>query len=186
MDAHDENKEALHAYVVDSLNTYGLAYLHLVEPEIAGAETITPTDDTVPTAMLSGLFQGAVVVTGEHTLASARRLLQDGVADLVGFGRAFIANPDLPGRLRSGHSLNLPEKAGFYAGGIQGYLTYPSMADEHRWADLQRRIRAGKVDAFALHATMADQDPVELARAGQLYSFTQLQHLVPQPTGSTT
>jgi N-ethylmaleimide reductase len=50
-----------------------------------------------------------------------------GVADLVAFGKAFIANPDLGRRLRAGAPLNVPDTATFYGGGAAGYTDYPSL-----------------------------------------------------------
>jgi N-ethylmaleimide reductase len=178
MDALDEDKSALHSHVVASLNRHGLAYLHLVEPEIAGSVTAEVADDAVPTAELAALFRGPVIVTGEHNLASAQQRIADGVADLVGFGRTFIANPDLPERLRTGSALNPPEKRTFYAGGPEGYITYPSLAEEARWAELRTAIEAGTTSAEACLEELSARTPVELVRSGDLYSLHQLRDLV--------
>lgn len=96
MDAHDSDKRLLFSTVVRQLNGLGLAYLHLVEPEIAGSTTVERPADSIPTAELARMFDGVVIVTGGHDQASGEQLLADGTADLVGFGRLFIANPDLP------------------------------------------------------------------------------------------
>ncbi|MCS5478121.1 alkene reductase [Corynebacterium sp. YIM 101645] len=187
MDAFDEDKTALHSHVVASLNRHGLAYLHLVEPEIAGSITADVAADAVPTEKLAALFHGPVIVTGEHNLASAQQRIEDGVADLVGFGRTFIANPDLPERLRTGAPLNPPEKRTFYAGGAEGYITYPSLTEGARWAELRSAIEAGTLSAEDLLAELSARNPVELARSGGLHSLHQLRELVTsQTTASRT
>lgn len=129
-DALDDDKRALHGHVVSSLSDRGLAYLHLVEPEIAGSETTDAAHDDVPNAWLSSLFDGPVIITGGQTLSSATRLLETGTADLVGFGRDFVSNPDLPERLRTGRPLTPPDRRTFYTGGQRGYITYPTAREE--------------------------------------------------------
>ncbi|RSZ63843.1 alkene reductase [Corynebacterium hylobatis] len=178
MDALDEDKTALHSHVVAALNRHGLAYLHLVEPEIAGSTTAEIAEDAVPTEKLAALFRGPVIVTGEHDLASAEQRLADGVADLVGFGRTFIANPDLPERLRTGSPLNPPEKRTFYAGGAEGYITYPSLAEEDRWAQLRAAIEEGTISAAAHLEQLSSRTPLDLVRSGELHSLHQLRELV--------
>jgi N-ethylmaleimide reductase len=54
----------------------------------------------------------------------ARERLQ---ADLIAFGRLYIANPDLVERFRRGGSLNVPDRATFFGGGAVGYTDYPRM-----------------------------------------------------------
>ena len=69
-----------------------------------------------------------MIVTGGHDQASAEQLLADGTADLVGFGRLFIANPDLPHRFLTRAPLEPLRPAGIYGGGPEGYTDYPSLA----------------------------------------------------------
>jgi N-ethylmaleimide reductase len=52
---------------------------------------------------------------------------ESGVADLVSFGKAFLANPDLPQRLKIGAALNVPDSGTFYGGGEQGYVDYSAL-----------------------------------------------------------
>ena len=56
--------------------------------------------------------------------------MEEGRADLIAFGRKFLANPDLPERLKSRVSLNEPDPTTFYGGGEKGYTDYPSLAQE--------------------------------------------------------
>ena len=128
MDAHDSDKRTLYSTVVRQLSDFGIAYLHLVEPEIAGSTTVDRPAASIPTAELAALFDGVVIVTGGHDQASAEQLLADGTADLVGFGRLFISNPDLPHRFRTQSPLEPLRPAGIYGGGPEGYTDYPSLA----------------------------------------------------------
>ncbi|MDE8586064.1 alkene reductase [Arthrobacter sp. NQ4] len=128
MDAHDTDKRTLYSTVVRTLNGMGVAYLHLVEPEIAGSTTVDRPAGFIPTAEFAALFDGPVIVTGGHSQASAEQLLASGTADLVGFGRLFIANPDLPNRFLANAPLQPLRPAGIYGGGPEGYTDYPALA----------------------------------------------------------
>ncbi|MDR7292838.1 alkene reductase [Pseudoglutamicibacter albus] len=127
MDAIDSDKRALFTAVIQRLNELDVAYLHLVEPGIAGAGSAETRGDEVPTSYYSALFDGPVIVTGGLTFESAQDLIDTGVADLVGFGRLFIANPDLPQRFATGAPLQEVVKGTVYASGAHGYTDYPSL-----------------------------------------------------------
>lgn len=129
MDAIDSDQRTLYSTVISRLNDFGLAYLHLVEPEIAGATTVQRPSEAIPTAELASLFDGPVIVTGGHDMHSAETLLREGTADLVGFGRLFIANPDLPERFLAGAPLASVQPHGLYGGGPAGYTDYPVFAE---------------------------------------------------------
>ena len=62
---------------------------------------------------------------------SAETWLELGRADLIAFGRKFLANPDLPERFRERAPLNEPDPTTFYGGGAKGYTDHPSLAQEH-------------------------------------------------------
>jgi 2,4-dienoyl-CoA reductase-like NADH-dependent reductase (Old Yellow Enzyme family) len=76
---------------------------------------------------LARAFGGVYVANERLTAESARAVLDAGEAQAVAFGRAFIANPDLPRRLREGAPLNEPVTATFYRGGAEGYTDYPAL-----------------------------------------------------------
>lgn len=183
MDAVDEDKSALHRYALSALSGRGLAYVHLVEPEIAGSTTADITEDAVPTAELAQLVDAPVIATGGHDAASAERLLAEGIADLVGFGRLFIANPDLPERIAAGAPLNSHDRRTFYAGGVEGYLTYPSLVEERRWEVMMDRISEGDIDPEVLAHSLAARDPVRLAQEGFLHASRQFQTVLNLPEG---
>lgn len=103
----------------------GIAFLHLSEPDWAGGPQL---DDEFRTA-LRAAFPGPIVGAGNYDVAKAKRLLAAGFIDAAAFGRSFIANPDLPERLRSGAELNEPYLATFYGGGEEGYTDYPALDD---------------------------------------------------------
>ena len=127
MDMLDDDKRGVYSAAIQVLNHAGVGYLHLVEPAIAGSTSTQRAHDAVESAFYARQFHDVVIVTGDHTLASAEQLLADGVADMVGFGRLFIANPDLPERFRRGARLNEVRAKGFYSGGVEGYTDYPTL-----------------------------------------------------------
>ena len=114
--------EALHLAL--ELARRDVAFLHLSEPDWAGGPAL---DDEFRTA-LRAAFGGPIIGAGNYTVDKAVRLLESGLIDAAAFGRSFIANPDLPERLRSGAALNEPTPATFYGGGAEGYTDYPALA----------------------------------------------------------
>ncbi len=101
----------------------GIAFLHLSEPDWAGGPAL---DDTFRDA-LRAAFGGVIVGAGNYSVAKAERLIDAGLIDAAAFGRAFLANPDLPERLRTGAALTEPDLATFYGGGAAGYTDYPAL-----------------------------------------------------------
>lgn len=77
---------------------------------------------------LKEAFAGPYVMNEGFTQSSAEKAIEDGVADAVAFGKAYIANPDLAERFRTGAKLNEPDPSTFYGGGEKGYLDYPALA----------------------------------------------------------
>jgi N-ethylmaleimide reductase len=75
-------------------------------------------------------FKGTLIVAGGFQADSAAQWLRDGRADLIAFGRKFIANPDLPERLRLGAPFNIDDPTTYYGGGEKGYTDYPSLAQD--------------------------------------------------------
>ncbi|GLU72484.1 alkene reductase [Paenarthrobacter ureafaciens] len=127
MDVFDPDKRALYCALVRSISPRGLAYLHLVEPGIAGAVDSADHAEPITSSELGALFDGPVIVTGGHTPRTAAATIGSGEADLVGFGRLFISNPDLPLRVRLGAELAGLRPEGLYGGGPKGYTDYPAL-----------------------------------------------------------
>ncbi len=130
-DIADSDPKALFGFVIEKLAARGIAYLHLIEPRSRAGlvETINEQAPQSVAAMFRPLFPGPLIVSGGFTADSAEHVLVNGSADLVAFGRTFIANPDLPKRLTLRAPLNPYDRATFYGGGERGYVDYPSLGD---------------------------------------------------------
>ncbi|MDE1917963.1 MAG: alkene reductase [Sphingomonadales bacterium] len=120
----DSDPQATFGYVVRQLDAMGIAYLHIVEPRIKGTELIEDAEP-VAAAHLRPLFRGTMIAAGGFDGSSAEAILEAGHADAVAFGRDFIANPDLPERLRRNLPLNPYDRDTFYGGDARGYTDYP-------------------------------------------------------------
>jgi N-ethylmaleimide reductase len=124
---NDSKPEVTFPYVAQALARFGLAYLHVIAPRVTG----NVSDDTRPpvaAGQLRPLFGGPVIAAGGFDAAGAEAILNEGDADLVAFGRHFLANPDLPERLRRDLPLNPYDRSTFYYGGTKGYADYPAYA----------------------------------------------------------
>jgi N-ethylmaleimide reductase len=124
----DESPELTFGYIARELNKRDLAYLHLVEPAIVGTvrdDEIDPRWDAI-IRQLRHDYKGVLMLAGGYTKATAEAALASGRADVIAFGRPFIANPDLPHRFRHGLPLNDPDPNSFFGGSEVGYLDYPS------------------------------------------------------------
>jgi N-ethylmaleimide reductase len=130
-DSHDSDPQALFNHVVSGLSAFGLAYLHVVEGETGGARDSLPFDY----AALRDRFDGAWMANNGYERAMAMQAVASGAADLVSFGRLFMANPDLVARFRDEGPLNaLMPQATFYGGGAHGYTDYLTL-DQIRSAE---------------------------------------------------
>ncbi|WP_263263463.1 alkene reductase [Pseudomonas sp. RIT-PI-S] len=124
----DETPEATFGYIVQALNRWPLAYLHLVEPAVVGTvkdENFDPRWDAI-IAQLRATWHGVLMLAGGYDPATANQAVASGRADLIAFGRPFLANPDLPRRIREGLALNTPDPSTFFGGDQRGYVDYPS------------------------------------------------------------
>ncbi len=131
-DASDTDPQPLFEHVVRQLAPLGLAYVHVVEGQTGGARDFQQGNAPFDYAALCAAYrtaggQGAWMVNNGYTAELAQQALDNG-ADLVAFGRGFIANPDLTRRLREGLPLNEVQRATLYGGGAQGYTDYPLAA----------------------------------------------------------
>jgi N-ethylmaleimide reductase len=129
-DVHDPEPQPLFEYVVRQLAPLGLAYIHIIEGATGGPRDIAerPFDyQALRRAYRDAGGRGAWIVNNGYDKALAEQAIADG-ADLVAFGKPYIANPDLVERLRSGAPLNTPDNATFYGGGAEGYTDYPPLA----------------------------------------------------------
>ncbi len=113
----DRDPAATFGYVAEQLGRLGVAYLHVGEGSDE-ARALTPA--------LKRAFGGPVIVAGGYDRDRAEAVLAAGTADLVAFGVPYLANPDLPERLRERAPLNTPDPRTFYGGDERGYLDYPA------------------------------------------------------------
>jgi N-ethylmaleimide reductase len=121
----DSTPEETYGYIVNKLNDYNLAYLHISEMMTPELRLENPAHSIVP--YFRKIYNGTLISCGGHTLESAHRILENNEADLIAFGKPFISNPDLVERLRTDAPLNDWDKETFYHGGPKGYIDYPML-----------------------------------------------------------
>ncbi|ACB94605.1 alkene reductase [Beijerinckia indica] len=120
-DAHsmgDSNPAATFSYVATELGRRKIAFL--CAREAVGPDSLGP--------LLKKAFGGPYIANEQFSGASAEAAVAEGWADAVAFGKSFIANPDLPERLRTHAPLNEPDPTTFYGLGAKGYVDYPALA----------------------------------------------------------
>jgi N-ethylmaleimide reductase len=122
-DVSDSNPQPLFDYIVDQLNALKLVYIHVIEGATGGPRDVAPFDY----GSLRKRFKGAYIANNGYDFQLATKVLAADEADLIAFGKLYIANPDLVERLKKGAPLNEPDKATFYGGGAKGYTDYPTL-----------------------------------------------------------
>lgn len=119
----DSDPQPLFNHIVEGLDALNLAYIHIVEGATGGPRDVVPFDFTA----LQNRFRGTWLANNGYDLDLATTAIRAGAADLVSFGKPFIANPDLVARLETGALLAQPDPATMYGGGSKGYADYPSL-----------------------------------------------------------
>jgi len=111
-------------YVINCLNDYDLAYLHLMEP----FTKVDESENLIPEVAkhYRPMYHGNLMINNGFDQKAGNDIINCGDADLVAFGRLFISNPDLPERFKTGVELTAPDQSTFYAGGEKGYIDYPN------------------------------------------------------------
>lgn len=122
-DMFDSDPQTTFSYVVEQLNRFGLAYLHITEMGAEAPGVAGPAFDINPT--LRPLWKGVYMTNSNYDAESAEALLQAELADCVSFGKLYIANPDLVERFKQSAPLNTPDPSTFYGGDEKGYIDYP-------------------------------------------------------------
>lgn len=121
----DEETIPLFKYILDTLNRYDLAFVHIVGPaeDLSG----TPVEELQENyfAHFRNHYRGRIMANSGFSKESADAILKAGYADLVSFGAPFIANPDLVERFIHGLPLSASDRDTYYSGGQDGYITYP-------------------------------------------------------------
>jgi N-ethylmaleimide reductase len=124
-DMGDSDPKSLFSYVIEKLNSYDLAYLHLIEPLMPIDEHPQLAKDVA--AEFGKLYKGIRMVNGGFTKDSGNKAIERNIAELVSFGVQYLANPDLEKRFELNAELNFPNQDTFYGGNEVGYTDYPAM-----------------------------------------------------------
>ncbi len=122
----EEDPHATYIEAVKVLERAGVAYVSIAEADWDNAPDL-------PDAFRRDLrqaFSGSIMYAGRYSAERGARLVDAGLADLIAFGRPFIANPDLPERIANGWPLNPVDAATLYGGGAQGYTDYPTYHEQ--------------------------------------------------------
>tara|TARA_R110000796_G_scaffold88164_6_gene189820 strand:- start:13714 stop:14817 length:1104 start_codon:yes stop_codon:yes gene_type:complete len=124
-DVDDANPLETFSYLLEQLKSRKLAYVHVNKPDWAGG-TYEGFDELYQ--QLRKVYPGTMIHCGGHTPESAARTLASGDADLIAFGRGYIANPNLVARIASGAEWNKLDASTLYGGGAKGYTDYPALS----------------------------------------------------------
>jgi N-ethylmaleimide reductase len=122
--ALDSDPAGTYGHVVERLGDLELAYIHIIEGVTQGPREVPEGFDL---QTLRRSFAGRYIANNGYDLELALEARRRNLADLIAFGRLFIANPDLVERLRLGAPLNQPDRATFFGGGAAGYTDYPML-----------------------------------------------------------
>jgi len=117
----DSDPVGLITYLADELNSFKLAYLHLMRADFFGVQKA----DVMTVARAH--YKGVLIGNMGYTPQEAEQAIKDGKLDAVAFGNSYIANPDLPERVKAGAALNTPDSSTYYTPGAKGYTDYPTM-----------------------------------------------------------
>jgi N-ethylmaleimide reductase len=117
----DADPPATFTQAAKELSRFGLAYLHVVETV---AKDSSSQSQTRIAPRMRAAFDGPLILNGGYDATTGAAALAAGEADLIAYGRHFLANPDLVERFRRGAPLNKPDTSTFYTEGPKGYTDY--------------------------------------------------------------
>ena len=117
----DSDPIALISFLAEKLNAFNLAYLHVMRADFFGVQK----GDVMTVAR--DKYKGVLVGNMGYTADEAEAAITAGKLDAVAFGTSFLANPDLPARIKAGAALNAPDSNTFYSPGAKGYTDYPTL-----------------------------------------------------------
>jgi N-ethylmaleimide reductase len=116
---YDSNPQQTFNAVAEQLSDFSLAYLHILEGDMMTGQR------NLDYIQLRNCFKGFYMANNGYDFESGTKAIQEHRADMVAFGKLFIANPDLPYRFAHNLPLNMPDSATFYGGNEKGYTDYP-------------------------------------------------------------
>lgn len=117
----EEDPHTTYIEAIKVLERVGIAYLSIAEADWDHAPELPDTFR----AAVRQLFSGRIIYAGRYTLERGLRVMNAGWADLIAFGRPFIANPDLPARIANNWPQNPVDPSSMYGGTDKGYIDYP-------------------------------------------------------------
>ncbi|KAJ4717539.1 12-oxophytodienoate reductase [Melia azedarach] len=124
MEAGDSNPEALGLYMAKALNKFQILYLHVIEPRMIKLNDKYETPHSL--LPMRSAFNGTFIAAGGYDRDDGNKAIAENYADLVAYGRLFLANPDLPKRLEIDAPLNKYNRSTFYIPDpVVGYTDYP-------------------------------------------------------------
>jgi N-ethylmaleimide reductase len=128
-DMRDSDPVKLFTYLLNQLDARKIAYVHLIEPRSssAGSQDGNIQDAPDTAKLFRKAYSGALISAGGYQRNDAMRVIEEGYADAIAFGRLFVSNPDLPKRLEKNAELTKYDRGTFYGGAEQGYTDYPSL-----------------------------------------------------------
>jgi N-ethylmaleimide reductase len=129
-DIHDSDPLAIYRAKLDAVTAMGIGCIHVIRPTVTGnvdQENPAPNVDVI--GMARATHKGLLICAGNYDRAGAERELARGAANLIAFGRPFVANPDLVRRLNQNLPLSPLREDRLYAGGEEGYADYPAYSD---------------------------------------------------------
>lgn len=119
----DDDPETTYSAAAQLLNHIGVGYIHIAEADWEDA----PLMPLAFKQRLREAYKGCFIYAGHYTAERANTAIAEGWADLIAFGRPFIANPDLPERLRLGAPLTAADRSRFFGGNETGFTDYPTL-----------------------------------------------------------
>lgn len=117
----DSSPAALYFPLMRELNKFNLAYIHVIEGATQGVRDFQGFDFQT----WRNEFNGPWMVNNNYTREMAAEVINSGYADLVAFGRYYVANPDLVERFQQNAALNEIDRNTLYGGDAKGYTDYP-------------------------------------------------------------
>jgi N-ethylmaleimide reductase len=129
----DSNPQATFGYAIEALNSFNLAYLHLMEPNEVDLQNHQVINPVLP--VFRSFYRGTIITNGGYDRQTGERAIASGNAHLVSYGKLFLANPDLPQRFALNAELNEPNPRTFYGQSDRhptiGYTDYPYFSIEN-------------------------------------------------------
>ena len=121
----EDDPHTTYIEAIKLLEDAGIAYLSIAEADWDNAPEL-PDDFR---REVRQTFSGRIIYAGRYTAERGACMLDAGLADLIAFGRPFIANPDLPKRIANAWPLNAVDPSSMYGGTEKGYIDYPTYTE---------------------------------------------------------